>query len=128
MIGQVGKQRTIYIKKKKNSEKYKKSFLQSYDEGYFGNFSCDWKSIYLLLRMVTVDTKLRVYQYKIQNILFVNKMFFKIREVKSPLYSFCKVEDKTYKHLLYRRKKFPFCRDNFRSFLVPVLIFLNLLR
>ena len=43
------------------SEKYKKPTSQLYYEGYFNNFPFDWKSIYLLTRMVTVDTKLRVF-------------------------------------------------------------------
>ena len=60
-------------------EKYKKPTSQLYYEGYFSNFDFEWKSIYLLPRMVTVDTKLRVFQYKIlNNILFVNKMLFKL--------------------------------------------------
>ena len=51
----------------KISEKYKKPTLQLYNEGYLNNFDFDWKSIYLLPGMVTVDTKLRVFQYKILN-------------------------------------------------------------
>ena len=67
------------------------------------NFDFDWKSIYLLLRMVTVDTKLRVFQYKIwNNIRFVKEMLFKFRKVESPLCSFCKAEDETYIPLFYR--------------------------
>ena len=68
------------------SKHYKKPTLQLFFEEYFNNFDFDWKSIYLLLRMVTVDTKLRVFQYKIRNnICFVNEMLFKLRKVESPL-------------------------------------------
>ena len=75
---------------------YKKLILHLYYEGYFINFDFDWKLIYLLLRMVTVDTKLKVFQQKIiNNIFFVNKMFFKLRKVESPLCSFYKDEDAT---------------------------------
>ena len=88
------------------SEKYKKPTLQLYYEGYFNNFHFHWKSIYLLPRMVTVDTKSRVFQYKIlNNILFVNKMLFKLRKVELPLCSFCKAEDETYMYLFYRCRK-----------------------
>ena len=53
--------------------------------------------------MITVDTKLRVFQNKIpNNILFVNKMLFKFRKVESSLCSFCKAEDETYIHPFYR--------------------------
>ena len=56
--------------------------------------------------MVTVDTRLRVLQYKILNdILFVNKMLFKLSKVESPLCSFCKAEDETYIHLFYGFRK-----------------------
>ena len=88
------------------SEKYEKPTSQLYYERYFNKFDFDWKLIYLLPRMVTVDTKLRVFQYKIlNNILFVNKMLFKFRKVESPLCSFCKAEDETYIHLFYRCTK-----------------------
>ena len=56
--------------------------------------------------MVTVNTKLRVFQYKIlNNILFVNKMLFKLRKIESPLCSFCKAEDETFMHLFDRCRK-----------------------
>ena len=46
------------------SEKYKRSTLKLYYEGYFSNIDFDWKSIHILPRMFTVDTKLRVFQNK----------------------------------------------------------------
>ena len=88
------------------SEKYEKPILQLYYERYFNEFYFDWKSIYLSPRMVTVDTKLRAFQYKmLNNILFVNKMLFKFRKVESLLCSFCKAKDKTYIHLFCRCRK-----------------------
>ena len=78
------------------SEKYEQPTSQLYYERYFNKFDFDWKLIYLLPRMITVDTKLRVFQYKIlNNILLVNKILFKFRKVESPLCSFCKAEDET---------------------------------
>ena len=90
------------------SEKYKKS--QLYYERYFNKFDFDLKSVYLLPSMVTVDTKLRVCQYKILNkILFTNKMLFKLKKVESLLWfncdSFCKAADETYIHLFRRCRK-----------------------
>ena len=85
------------------SEKYKKPNSQLCYERYFNKFDFDWKSIYLLPRMVTVSTKLRVFQYKIlNNILFANKMVSKFKKVESPLCYFCKDEDETYIHLFHR--------------------------
>ena len=78
------------------SEKYKRPTSQLFQEGYFNNFGFYWKLIFLLPYMDTVDTKLRVFQCKVlNNILFVNKIFFKLRNVESPLCSFCKAEDDT---------------------------------
>ena len=50
--------------------------------------------------MITIDTKLRVFQYKI-----LNRMLFKLRKVESTLCSFSKAEDKTYIRLFYRCRK-----------------------
>ena len=78
------------------SEKYKKPTSQLYYEKYFNKSDFDWKLIYLLPRMITFETKLRFFQYKIlNNILFMNKMLFKFRKVESALCSFCKSQDKS---------------------------------
>ena len=108
------------------SEKYKKPTSQLYHERYFNKFDLkfDWKLIHFLPRMVTIDTKLRIFQYKILNhILFVNKMLFKFRKVESPLCSFCKAEDETYISFI-GVGNLPFYGDSFRSFLVLFSIFL----
>ena len=45
-----------------------------YFKKLFGNTTLDWSEIYLLLRLVTVDTTLRSSQYRIlNNVLFLNK-------------------------------------------------------
>ena len=107
------------------SEKYEKPTSQLYYERYFNKFDFDWKLTYLLSRMVTADTKLRVFQYKIlNNILFMNKTLFKFRKVKSPLCFFCKVKMKLTYISFIGAEKLPFYGDNFRSFLVLLSIFL----
>ena len=54
--------------------------------------------------MFTVDTKLRIAQYKIlNNILFLNEMLFKFKKGESLF--FCKVEDETYINLFDGCKK-----------------------
>ena len=47
--------------------KYKKPISQSYFEKNFNNSNLDWKAIYLLPRIATVDTTIRVF------ICFVSK-------------------------------------------------------
>ena len=74
--------------------------------------------------MITVDTKLRVFQYKIlNNILLVNKMLFKLWKVESQLCSFCKGEDEPYIHLFYRCTKTSILWRQLQEFLVPFSIF-----
>ena len=56
----------------------------------FPNLQCDWKDIYLLPRKVTIDAKLRIFQYKLlNNILYLNKHFFMFRKKDTKHCSFC---------------------------------------
>lgn len=67
--------------------------------------------------MVTVDTKLRVFQYKIlDNILFNNNMLVKLRKVEPPLCSLCEAKDETYIHLFHMSRKPPILRRQFHDF------------
>ena len=64
--------------------------------------SLDWEQIYLLPRLVTLDSYSRFFQYKIlNNVLYLNKKLFKFRQLTSPLCSFCKLSDETVLHLFY---------------------------
>ena len=63
---------------------------QTYFENLFSNFKPDWKSIYLLPRRVTLDTNLRMFQYKLlNNVLYLNNMLFRFKKVDSPPCSYC---------------------------------------
>ena len=74
---------------------------QTYFENLFSNFKPDWKSIYLLPRHVTLDTKLRMFQYKLlNNVLYLNNVFFRFKKVDSPFCSYCNKE-KTPLHLFH---------------------------
>ena len=62
----------------------------------------NWKEIYILPRKVSIDTLLRMFQYKIlNNILFVNKLLFKFKKVRSPLCSFCNSAVEMPLHIFY---------------------------
>ena len=62
----------------------------------FSNSHLDWKKIYLLVRIVTKDSTLRAFQFKLlNNVLYLNKMLFKFGKSGSPLCSFCNVKDET---------------------------------
>ena len=73
-----------------------------YFEKLFPNKEIEWKCIYLIPRRVTIDTNLRIFQYKVlNNVLYLNKKNFKFKIVFSPLCSFCDLENKTPIHLFY---------------------------
>ena len=61
------------------------------------------KQIYLLPRLVTLDSYSGSFQYKIlNNILYLNKKLFTFRKSTSPLCPFCKLSDETVLHLFYK--------------------------
>ena len=75
---------------------------QTYFENLFLNFKPDWKSIYLLPRRVTMDTNLRMSQYKLLNdVLYLDNMLFRFKKVDSALCSYCNEEEDTPLHLFY---------------------------
>ena len=60
----------------------------------------DWPTIYMIPQVVTIESSLRTFQYKIlNNIIFLNNRLFKFGQVQSPLCSLCKHENETTKHL-----------------------------
>ena len=81
---------------------YKKPTSQSYFEKIFKNSNLDWKTIYLLPRIATVDTTIRVFQYKLlNNVLFLNKMLYRFRISQDSLCSFHNLEEETPMHIFY---------------------------
>ena len=61
----------------------------------------NWASIYMIPQMVTVESKLRIFQYKVlNNILYFNDRLYKMGIVQTPLCSLCKQEKETVIHLL----------------------------
>ena len=60
----------------------------------------DWKKVYLIPRKVTIETSLRVFQYKIlNNILYLNDTLYKFGFADNPLCSLCAKKSETMKHL-----------------------------
>ena len=81
---------------------YKKPTSQVYFENIFNNFNFDWNKIYILPRLVTLDSVLRSFQYKVlHNVLYLNQNLFIFRTVSSPLSSFCNREEETTLHTFY---------------------------
>ena len=64
------------------------------------NFNLDWKKIYFLPRLITSESSLCVFQYKLlNNILNLNKMLCKFNKVTTSLCSFCNNAKETPLHL-----------------------------
>ena len=58
-----------------------KPTAQDYFENLFESSDFNWKKIYILIRNTTLDTKARMFQYKVlHNTLYVNKMLFKFEK------------------------------------------------
>ena len=74
---------------------------QQYYNDLLRDIALDWKNIYLLQRIVSLRTKVRIFECKLlNNILYLDKrLLFKFGKVGSSLCSFCKTIDKTLIHL-----------------------------
>jgi len=72
----------------------------------FNDCNLDWEAIYLIPHVVTLDTKTKIFQYKLLNrIIYTNKSLHKVKLTDSPLCSFCNISDESLEHL--------FCHCNF---------------
>ena len=75
---------------------------QKYFNELFKTDSLDWKQIYLLPRLITLDSYSHSLQYKIpNNVIYLNKKLFTFWKSTSPLCLFCKLSDETVVHLFY---------------------------
>ena len=79
----------------------------------------NWEVIYQIPHVVTLDTKTRVFQYKLRNrIIYTNKSLYKMKIIDSPLCTFCKISDESLEHL--------FCRCDFIvTFWMSVILWLK---
>ena len=65
--------------------------------------SLDWKQIYLLPHLVTLDSYSCSFQYKIlNNVLYLNKKLFTFQKWMSLYCPFCKLSDETVLYLFYK--------------------------
>ena len=79
---------------------------QKYFESNIRDLSLQWKHIYTLPRITTIDSKLRYFQYKsLHNTLYLNQKLFPFRKHNNPLCSFCNLEDETVIHLFVNCSK-----------------------
>ena len=91
-------------------------------ENEYPAFSFDWKGIYSLAFVVTLDTRLRAFQYKLLNrIVYTNDKLFKYKMVDSPLCTFCKTEEESLEHLIFHCNVAEFFWKEVLSWLVVFL-------
>ena len=75
---------------------------QKYLNELFKTDRFDWKYIYVLPRLVTLDRDSRSFQYKfLNNFLYLNKKVCTFRISAPPLSPFCKLSEETVLHLFY---------------------------
>ena len=73
---------------------------QKYFESMFRGLTLQWKHVYTLPHITTIDSKLWCFQYKIlHNTLYVNQKLFLFRKHDTSLFSFRNLEDETVIHL-----------------------------
>ena len=79
---------------------------QSYFEKVFAGHDFEWDRIYILPRIVTTDSRIWIFQYKIlHNVLYLNKKLFEFNKINSPECSFCIFEEETTIHLFHICRK-----------------------
>ena len=85
-----------------NALKKRKQVPPSAQKKMNEKFQVSWKEIYSLPFVVTIETKIREFQYKIlNNIVFTNEKLFRLKMIDSPLCVFCKGEVESLEHLLF---------------------------
>ena len=72
---------TAFKSRKQAPPTAQKKFLEK-----FPQLQIDWSEIYSLPFIVTIETKIREFQYKIlNNIVFTNEKMFRLKMIESPL-------------------------------------------
>ena len=113
------------------------SSAQKRFQDQFPDVQFDWNEIYSLSFKLSLETKIREFQYKVlNNIVFTNEKLFKIKMIDSPQYTFCKNEIESLEHLFYNcqitrsfwvalRSWLMECNINLEplSFLMPYLVY-----
>ena len=88
-----------------------------YYKNIFQNSNLDWKTIYMVPRIVTEDGRLQVFQCKLLNdVLYLNKMLLRFGKIDSPLCS-CKMIEETPPHLFYNCIKTKVLWDQLKYFI-----------
>ena len=78
----------------------------------------------MLPRIVTKDSRLQVFQYKLlNNVSYLNKILFKFGKIDSPLCSLCKMIEETPLHLIYNWIRTNLLCDQLKDFISNETLF-----
>ena len=98
--------------------KYTKPTSQHYFEKHFSQSNIGWKKFYILPRVVTVDDRMPVFQYKL-----LNKILVKFVIVSWCFCSSCNSEEETPFHIFHACAHVQIFGINFRHTLARILSF-----
>ena len=83
--------------------RYDKPTCQSYQEKNFDDHDFNWKLIYRIPCIAILETKIRIFQYKLlNNVLYLNKKLFQFGIISQSKCSFCELYDETPHHIFYK--------------------------
>ena len=92
------------------------SYSRLYYHFFFQNSNLDWKATYVLPLIVTNNSRLKIFLYKLlHNGLYLNKILFSFGKTDSSLFFFCKIVDETPFHLFYKCTNPKLFRDQFKE-------------
>ena len=70
--------------------KYDKPTCQSYHKKNFDDYDFNWKLTYRITRITTLETKIRIFQYKLlNNVIYLNKKLFQFGIISQSECSIC---------------------------------------
>ena len=97
---------------------------QPYFKKVLGFGKVEWEKVYMLPRILTIESSLCSFQYKIlNNILYLNERLSKFNIVDSPLCSLCGAYNRSIKHLFWTYTVTQRLWDQLRSWLYEVISF-----
>ena len=98
--------------------------LQKHFEIFFPSLSFTWKDVYILPPIVTINTGLCIFQYKVlNNTLYLNKYLYIFKLSDTKLFFFCNQEDETIIHLFANSPKGKTLWKSLKDFLNNIINF-----
>ena len=82
--------------------KHNKTTSQSYHEKNFDNYNCNWKLIYRIQSIATLEIKIYIFQYKLlNNVLYLSKKLSQFGIISRSKCLFCELHDELPQHIFY---------------------------